>query len=258
MKTRFLLPFCLAGLAHGQVYTPPPAEDKPAPAATPTDSAPPARKSSPPPVRSARKSRCSTRPPKPSPSAAWPSRSATTACSRPALRNTSASRRKATRPPPNTAQTIAEILATISPFRTGGPDLYAAFKLLPGASSYPGDANLCGSLAESIYMAMLAKQDVNGLTKLNLSHRGGEKSDHRARAIGRPATSVTTRWATTKDPKDKGEAAQPANQIRAPARNSLKYADTLRRIAEIEALKKANIVRTEARPSGPRHNTRSA
>ena len=44
-------------------------------------------------------------------------------------------------------ETIAEILATISPFRSGGPDLYAAFKLLPAATSYPGDANLCGSLA---------------------------------------------------------------------------------------------------------------
>ena len=37
------------------------------------------------------------------------------------------------------------------------------------AATYPGDANLCGSLAESIYMAMLAKQDVNGLKKLNES-----------------------------------------------------------------------------------------
>ena len=64
-------------------------------------------------------------------------------------------------------ETIAKILATVSPFRTGGPDLYKAFKLLPSASTYPGDANLCGSLAESIYMAMLAKQDVNGLRKLN-------------------------------------------------------------------------------------------
>ena len=66
-------------------------------------------------------------------------------------------------------ETITEILATISPFRNGGPDLYAAFKLLPSASSYPGDANLCGSLAESIYMAMLAKRDVTSLNKLNES-----------------------------------------------------------------------------------------
>ncbi|MEY5019537.1 MAG: hypothetical protein RLZ22_625, partial [Verrucomicrobiota bacterium] len=64
-------------------------------------------------------------------------------------------------------RTIAEILNTISPLRDEKPDLYAAFKLLPTASSYAGDANLCASLAESIYMAMLAKQDVNGLKKLN-------------------------------------------------------------------------------------------
>ena len=53
--------------------------------------------------------------------------------------------------------TITEILSTISPFRQGGPDLYTGFKLLPTAATYPGDANLCMSLAESIYTAMLAK-----------------------------------------------------------------------------------------------------
>ena len=73
-------------------------------------------------------------------------------------------------------ETIAEILATISPFRKEGPDLYSAFKLLPSASSYPGDANLCGSLAESIYTAMLAKQDVNGLNKLNLTMESEKKA----------------------------------------------------------------------------------
>ena len=42
------------------------------------------------------------------------------------------------------------------------------------------------------------------------------------------------------------ERQQRAAPIPGTGTNSLKYADTLRRIAEIEALKKANIVRTEA------------
>jgi hypothetical protein len=141
-------------------------------------------------------------------------------------------------------ETIANILATISPFRDGGPDLYAAFTQLPGASAYPGDANLCGSLAESIYMAMLAKQDVNGLKKLNLSIEEEKKAiilegDWKARH------ERDKELGNSSDVKDKKGKSPPATNPGAGV-NSLKYADTLRRIAEIEALKKANIVRTEA------------
>ena len=138
--------------------------------------------------------------------------------------------------------TIGKILGTISPFRSGGPDLYQAFKLLPTAASYPGDANLCGSLAESIYVAMLAKQDVNGLNKLNLTIEGEKKTiimegDWKAR-------HERDKELGNVDPKTKaknGPAQSPGTGI-----VSLQYADILRRIAEIEVLKKANIVRTEA------------
>ncbi|QTN34077.1 hypothetical protein HZ994_17710 [Akkermansiaceae bacterium] len=153
---------------------------------------------------------------------------------------------------------IDEILGTISPFRSGGPDLKGAFQLLPRASTYPGDANLCMSLAESIYMALLAKQDVRQLRELN------DSMDKEKIEIARKAD-----WDARHD-KDKtlgdtgtpaggggggarpgggggggGRASQPATNPGAGV-NSLKYADTLRRIAEIEVLKKSNIVRTEA------------
>ncbi len=143
-------------------------------------------------------------------------------------------------------ETVAEILDTISPLRSGGPDLYSAFKLLPSASSYPGDANLCGSLAESIYTAMLAKQDVKGLSKLNLSIEEEKRAiiaegDWKARherekglAAARPKPAAGKGNQKTETP-DRGAGV-----------NSLKYADTLRRITEIEALKKTNIARTEA------------
>ncbi|MCX6845488.1 MAG: hypothetical protein NTU84_02800 [Verrucomicrobia bacterium] len=146
-------------------------------------------------------------------------------------------------------RTIAEILNTISPLRDQKPDLYAAFKLLPTASSYPGDANLCGSLAESIYMAMLAKQDVNGLKKLN------ETIEEEKQAI-----ISSGDWMARHDKGNELEKSKPVGAGKdgkaAPgktstpndgsANNSLKYTDTLRRIAEIEVLKKANIARTEA------------
>ncbi len=243
MKSRFLLPLCLAGLAHAQVYTPPP-NDQPAAAATPKDTAPAGEKKQP---------------------AAGPlgqeiplldPAAETITIGGVAIplgdnRLLKARFEKYLSQPPESdeaaakyRETIAQILATISPFRSGGPDLYAAFTQLPGASAYPGDANLCGSLAESIYMAMLAKQDVNGLNKLNLSIEEEKKAiiaegDWKARHERDKDLGEST------DIKDKKPKAQPAQNPGAGV-NSLKYADTLRRITEIEALKKANIVRTEA------------
>lgn len=141
--------------------------------------------------------------------------------------------------------TITKILGTISPLRSEGPDLYAAFKLLPTATAYPGDANLCGSLAESIYMAMLAKKDVNGLKRLNQSIEEEKKAiisegDWKARHE-RDMDLNDQQQAKEKDPKKNQPAQAPGTGI-----NSLKYAETLRRIAEIEVLKKTNIARTEA------------
>jgi hypothetical protein len=241
MKSRLLLPLCLASLAQAQVYTPPPAAQ---PAATPTDTAPAAEQKSP---------------------AAGPlgqeipmldPAAETITVGGVAIplgdnRLLKARFEKYLSQPPESdeaaakyRETIANILATISPFRSGGPDLYAAFTQLPGASAYPGDANLCGTLAESIYMAMLAKQDVNGLNKLNLSIEKEKKAiilegDWKARH------ERDKDLGETKDVKEQKPKAQPAQNPGAGV-NSLKYADTLRRIAEIEALKKANIVRTEA------------
>ena len=173
--------------------------------------------------------------------------------------------------PPETTEDAAEyrknmdeILATISPFRSGGPDLKAAFKVLPRASTYPGDANLCMSLAESIYMALLAKRDVNSLNDLNKSMEQ-EKIDIQAKADWDARHDRDPSLGATSAPgaggggngarggaggggnggNNSGTANnQPATNPGAGT-NSLKYADTLRRIAEIEILKKENIVRTE-------------
>ncbi|MES2995550.1 MAG: hypothetical protein V4733_01945 [Verrucomicrobiota bacterium] len=143
--------------------------------------------------------------------------------------------------------TIKEILDTIAPLHPGGPNLSEAFKLLPSASTYPGDANLCGSLAESIYTALLAKQDIAGLRKVN-STMEKEKNEIMAEGdwAARHETEPTVGQTTPQGGGKKGN--QPKQPSTTPGRGvtSLKYANTLRRIAEIEALKKANIVKTEA------------
>lgn len=161
--------------------------------------------------------------------------------------------------------TIKEILSTISPFRKGGPDLYGAFKLLPTATSYPGDANLCAALAESIYLAMLAKKDVNGLNKLNQTIEAEKKAiigegDWQARHERDQSLGATRTTGSGNNNGQRGNGGQRGGgaaggggggggggaQSAGAGTNSLKYAETLRRIAEIEALKKANILRTEA------------
>lgn len=142
-------------------------------------------------------------------------------------------------------ETIATILNSVSPFKTGGADLYEAFKLLPAASAYPGDANLCGSLAESIYMAMLSKKDVKGLDKLNQSIEDEKRAiilegDWKARHERKPALKES------KAPQEKEEEGAKPEAKPGSSVESLQYAETLRRIAEIEVLKKSNIARTEA------------
>ena len=241
MKFRLLLPLCLASLAHAQVYTPPPAAK---PAAAPTGTAPIAEQKLP------AAGPLGQEVPMLDPAAE------TITVGGVAIplgdnRLLKARFEKYLSQPPESdeaaakyRETIAKILSTISPFRSGGPDLYAAFTQLPGASAYPGDANLCGSLAESIYMAMLAKQDVNGLKKLNQSIEKEKKTiilegDWKARH------ERDTELGNATEIKDEKAKPLPATNPGAGV-NSLKYADTLRRITEIEALKKANIVRTEA------------
>ena len=248
MKPHLAITLALAGLAHAQVYTQPPASkpaDAPAPVSD-TASAPAAKDS---------KNPLGQEIPLLDPSAETITVGGVAIplgdnrllrarfdkfLSQPPESNEEATRYR---------RTIAEILNTISPLRDQKPDLYAAFKLLPTASSYPGDANLCGSLAESIYMAMLAKQDVNGLKKLN------ETIEEEKQAI-----ISSGDWMARHDKGNELEKSKPVGAGKdgkeAPGKtstpndgngnNSLKYTDTLRRIAEIEVLKKANIARTEA------------
>jgi len=245
MKTVILSALAVMGIAQGQVYTPPSGGGKPAQPTTPSDTTTKT------PAKEPAASPLGQEIPMLDPSAE------TITVGGVAIplgdnRLLKARFEKYLSQPPESDEAatryraaIAEILATISPFRQEGPNLYAAFKLLPGASAYPGDANLCMSLAESIYMAMLAKQDVNGLNKLNLSMEEEKKSiiragDWKARHEQDKALVGSTPPGGAK-PGGNKSAQTPGSGI-----NSLNYADTLRRIAEIELLKKTNIARTEA------------
>ncbi len=152
-------------------------------------------------------------------------------------------------------QTIDSILELVSPHHPGGPDFPAALRLLPRASSFPGDAKLCDSLTQAIYAAVLAKKDVSSTRALSEAMEDEKKrliskSDWKAAHESDPSLNETTPTgggggggggANGKKP---GQAKQPAQN---PGRGtvSLEYVDSVRRIAEIEIMKKANTAKTE-------------
>ncbi|MCH7226636.1 hypothetical protein [Haloferula sp. A504] len=147
-------------------------------------------------------------------------------------------------------ETIGQILDYVSPHHPGGPDFGSAVKLLPRASNFPGDAKLCDSLSQAIYAAVLAKKDVSKTRALN---EGMENEKQRL--------IDDTDWKTSQardaslgetTPAGSGGGAngrQGGNQAtaRTPGRGteSLEYKEALRRIAEIEALKKTNTAKNE-------------
>jgi len=145
--------------------------------------------------------------------------------------------------------TIEEILGYVSPHHPGGPDFSAAVRLLPRASSFPGDAKLCDSLSQAIYATVLARKDVNLTRDLNNAmedekQRLVRKYDWKAAQETDPALSQPTQ--TTGGGKGgKGGNNNQAAQNPGRGTQSLEYKDALRRVAEIEALKKTNTAKNE-------------
>jgi Flp pilus assembly protein TadD len=154
-------------------------------------------------------------------------------------------------------KTIDDILALVSPHNPSGPNLYAAFKLLPQASLYPGDAKLCDSLAQAVYVAMVSRNNVDGSKRMmNALEEEKQKLIREAdwKAAQEKDPSLNQTGGTTgggggranggSGGSGPGQRAQPATD---PGRGtqSLRYLDMTRRILEIEALKKKNEVQTE-------------
>jgi hypothetical protein len=150
-------------------------------------------------------------------------------------------------------ETIDAILELVSPHHPGGPDFPAALRLLPRASSFPGDAKLCDSLTQAIYAAVLAKKDVSSTRALSEAMEDEKKrliskSDWKAAHESDPSLNETKQTGGggggNGGGKQPGQSKQPAQN---PGRGtvSLEYVDSVRRIAEIEVMKKANTAKTE-------------
>jgi hypothetical protein len=62
---------------------------------------------------------------------------------------------------------IAQIVLLLAPTRKGGPDVSAAFALLPEAGAFRIDAGLCNTMANAVYDVWLAQRKVNNLRAAN-------------------------------------------------------------------------------------------
>ncbi|MEK7951132.1 hypothetical protein [Luteolibacter soli] len=146
-------------------------------------------------------------------------------------------------------KTIDDILALVSPHHEGGPDFPSALKLLPKASTFPGDAKLCDSLSQAIYAAVLSKKDVK-MTKEILEALETEKKRliHNADVIA----EGTELSAVQKTGGGGGGGGNNQNQTRGGAQpkpgtgtESVEYKESVRRVVEIEAMRKANQAKGE-------------
>jgi hypothetical protein len=241
MKSRFLLPFFLASFAQAQVYTPPP-ELPAAQPATPTDTAPPAEKKSNPGGQLGQEM------PMLDPSAETISIGGMTIpigdtrvlrarfekyLNQPAESDDAAKKYRST---------IKQILASLSPLKAGGADMMAGIKQLPIASDYPGDADLCSTLLESLATVMRAKNDVKGLANINAAL---DSERRRNIANGDWIAKHPDKTSMTETKKANGDTSKKEEAGPGTGNTSLAYADVLRRGLEIEVTKQANVLKSE-------------
>jgi ribosomal protein L18 len=133
---------------------------------------------------------------------------------------------------------ISEILDTLAPTHEGGPDVDKAFQLLPRASNYPIDANLCDSLANAIFNVWLAQRQQRRLNNANQAL--GEE----AKGLSRSAAVVLERRPPGGPTRSSSAAQEQWAQNEQMARE-MRVLHYTKRLAEIEAIRAANTTKRE-------------
>ncbi|MEM6911118.1 MAG: hypothetical protein AAF555_05990 [Verrucomicrobiota bacterium] len=136
--------------------------------------------------------------------------------------------------------TIQKILHFLSPYYREGDGLRKALALLPTASTYPGDANLCNSLGSAIYGVVLSKRNAGEIDDF-LTDLAAERDRVRRNADIHSDPSIT----------EMSEAGTQQGGGRQEARkeiqnSSLVYQGYAQRLIEIEALRGAYQTKGEA------------
>ncbi len=133
-------------------------------------------------------------------------------------------------------QIIATVLARLSPYQISPASLDEAFRLLPQASNFEIDANLSDALASSVYSVWQARREDGRLLQANTALANEERGV-------RWNARVATQSAGTDVPVGKTEQAQYAKD--AGTRKTIEVQPYIQRMAEIQALTKANLAKRE-------------
>lgn len=115
---------------------------------------------------------------------------------------------------------IRQILDYLAPNKTGGGKLKPAYDLLTTAAEYPGDGNICESLANAIYAAQLTKQ------RRGSKREYAEKLNREKKRITRNMSVISSKLSLTQTKE--GGPPKPTGQ------NSIEYITMQKRVVEIE------------------------
>ncbi len=149
--------------------------------------------------------------------------------------------------------TIREILDLLSPLNQSPDKMRKAVALLPVAASHPQDANLCDALLNAIFRAYLSQQNSGDLEKQivamkdeakRLEYKGDMKAEERKlTTTPSGAGGTSNRGGKSRRPPQGGGGGGQAPQ--GVAVNSLEYEGIVKRLLEIDVLKKTYQARNE-------------
>lgn len=145
--------------------------------------------------------------------------------------------------------TLDKIISLLAP-RPGQPPrqekIEEAFALLPEAASYPGDAKLCQSLAETIYASLQAKRDIRQMKALN-SALDKRRVQLATKADFMKSTANSSSLGESKKLGESNQASKTAKKTEAKAEvvSSQRYLHLIKEITEIEVSKKKHLIQSE-------------
>ncbi|MEM9443897.1 MAG: hypothetical protein AAGA18_00960 [Verrucomicrobiota bacterium] len=135
---------------------------------------------------------------------------------------------------------LRKIYEILSPGNLRKDSVNEAFELLPQASSYRTDANLCDSLAGAIYSVWVARKNNH---RLELADAALKKEDERLRWN---ASLVINEGGLSSRPSANDKVALEQWKKDREMKRDLNMQPYLSRLSEIEALKKTNFAKREA------------
>lgn len=150
--------------------------------------------------------------------------------------------------------TIREILELLSPLNQSPDKMRKAVALLPVAAGHPQDANLCDALLNAIFRVYLSKQNQGDFDKQittmreeadRLRYKGDFKAEERKLTTNPGGGGTSSRNTGGNNRAPRGGGGQAGGTPQGVGTSSLEYEGIVKRLVEIEVLKKAYQVRND-------------